>query len=290
MTIQRKDIFMVSHQTGENGFLASRETFDTSGRSLSVVNFDERGAVVGKEENEYNEKGEVVRLSTYTYDANNPDQIFIFKYNEDGKVSTESRHYADGSESELIFEYDRAARTENITMFDGFENVELTEFRRFDEKDRMVFEEIKDENGEVTQRIELTYNADDQIETQSIFDANFKTTRIIHFAYELDDEKRVTAYSAYNDKDVLLLTVYVDYDEHGRRIQREESDQVNGGDTIETWEYDEEGRVLLHTTTQPDNEFVVEQAFDEKGELVRREERNRFGANLYLYEYQYHTS
>lgn len=278
--------YHVSDDTDENGVINAYEERNTEGDIILQIQYDEKGVVLQKAENVFNEKGQLIEEKQYTERAN-PDQHIIYEYNESGKVAQATVHYLDGSVSYRKYTRDEAESTTTIEVVDNDGDFEGKEFRRFDSEGKALEECFYDEENKIIEKTETEYDDHGRIIESVVLDMEGNET-VRFYDYHLDDEGRVYKIETLNEDEVIIRVDNIEYDERGNQSKHIVEDKKSGALVTEIWEHDKDNRILSHKRLMGDSLVQeVKNRYRDDHLLVEQETLTGNGISLKCFEYSF---
>jgi hypothetical protein len=291
---------------GEWADVEDKETIDKSlffkmiereltkdGELISESEYDEDGTELARTVNVYNEDGKIV--SHELYNEGMLAEKVGYKYDEQGRVSEETREFEEGFPLTTFFTYDSENRVIEKRVDDSEGELQKKETFAYHPtwKDKVIRHVTSDEEGNLSMEEETEWeerNGEIKPKRLLIIDHSFGTKRRTEFFDPRTREDHI-AYATYNEREKVIEYVKVLYDEEGREIE-EHSVSVNESDNFKVYyEYDEYDRVVAQEQHQADKIISkINRRFNAAG-LAELVAVRSFGRGMYvdLVEYEYHS-
>jgi hypothetical protein len=240
-------------------YLYSQTDYDPEGRVLLQCNYNPAGLVLEKVVFEYDESGRPVHETYYTDDVD-PTEEKSVEYDASGKISTERKHYLDGSFDTVEFHYHAdGLLMEKVTMNDEGEE-ELRETISY-EQGRVVLRERMEAGGTQLLREEFGYDEAGKMILHIRNDE--ETGEFFKLRLTYDESGNKQKEELFDEADKLVETTLFDSDEQGRVLKTVEDDGRSL--RIKQFRFDDNGNNLGYEETNGsgDRMVVVEHSFDE---------------------------
>ena len=253
----------------------------------NLSNVEDRKLAV---ETSFNQDGKVIREVRFNVD-DEKEEIHDYTYNSNHKLMM--HHWQmplDGVEEAEKMERDEKDRLiREVKLYSGEEGESVCYI--YDEKDRVLVAEYKDEEGSLTLREDYEYNDWDTLLARKITDHLEGHNRVLRFVYndkknlsehdefdaagalisktvyEQDEKGNDVSIVQYNAKNLVKQRVISTFNEEGKLIKRISSGNYT---RIVQFEYDESGNIIDEITTD-DNGIIISRnsfEYDEKSHLV----------------------
>ena len=233
-------------------------------------------------ETSFNPDGKVIKEVRFNVDAE-VEEVHEYTYNSNQKLVM--HHWKmpldDVEEAEKMERDEKDRLIREIKLYGGEEGESVS--YTFDDKDRVLAAEFKDEEGILTLREDYEYNEWDTLNSRKITDHSEGKNKLLRFEYddkknlreqlELDAEGSLITKTVYeqdengNDISVVQYTIKNEikqrlksiYNESGKLIKRMSS----GNSTrIVQFEYDEAGNLIDEITTDENGTIISRNSFD----------------------------
>ncbi|MFC2114400.1 RHS repeat domain-containing protein [Bacteroidota bacterium] len=274
--------------------LKSYRELDEEGRELLDVHYDANGEIESKTVQTYNDKGQLVEHITY-FSEHEIAEHFQFEYTENGNIVKQIIRYADGSISIKSFARDKLDLL--IEIRDDEDELEGTEFRRFNDQGNLLEEWIKDETGSISSRSLHEYNSEGQLVLKTEFGEDDETISKIYYKYDEhgnqiesltlteNNEVKTRRISTFNDQNQLFeenvdgFKISYEYDESGNRIRDEIIDPHQNTESFSEYYYDDNQQLEKTISCQKGNMAYTSEDAVKGGKLAA------FLISRYEYEY-----
>lgn len=279
--------FHVHENTDEKGIVNAYEERDMEGNVTLHIQYNEKGEIEQKTERILNGKGQLVEEKQFT-GGENPDQHFIYEYNESGKVATAKVHYLDGSTSYRKYSRNESENTTTIEITDSEGDYEGKEFRRFDNEGRILEEIFYDEENKITGKTETEYDDYGRIIESVEMDANGNEI-VRFFDFYLDEQGRVNKIETLNEAESVIRIDEFEFDERGNQIKHIIRDKSRGVFSTDDWDYDLGNKIINHKRYIGDKLMEeVKNRYRDDNLLAEQETLAGTGVSLNYYEYTFY--
>lgn len=228
-------------------------TLDDNDRIIASLNYDEEGNLIYSYKSEYDDNGNL-----------------IFEERNDDELGTETR--------ELIYE-DGLLVEENITTAEsGKERI----VREYNENGNIAVQTSYDDDGEVMEKVIYTYEDGDLAKIEYDYDGEIMPYQQFYY----DDNKNVIKVTETNLDEKKLDTIN-EYDDKNRLIKKVSYNEYKGVDSTDTYEYDDNGRVVYNARSSKGNSFIFRYSYLEDNILLKQDITYADGSPFMLIENTY---
>ena len=182
-------------------------------------------------------------------EGDTPDQITTYTLNESGKPATKTVKYKNGGESITTFDYQPADNSVTMTVRDQNGVFEEKIYQRMDQEGK-VLEEIRHGEGEILeQQHAISYDDNGRPVSRKV---EMKGAPAVQqfYDYFFDDKGQLIEIEIYDEKDQVLRADTIEYNEAGERSRYLMDDLVQDSQLEETWEYDDQKRIIKNTRSR----------------------------------------
>jgi len=269
--IKSETVYRVYHLPGEDidtdqdfEQIQDYREFDRNGNLILEIAYTHEGEIADKMEYHHDDEGKL--LETFIYGED--DEILERKeliWKDNGNVGQEIIHYLDGSADIHEFHYDDKGNLTGITSKDDEDEVEFTERYTYD-SDNVVKVERENGDGELIFSQEDEYN-NGVIVSRKIWSAEEEEpfTIVHHF----NDAGRRGEELRYDSDDQLIERNTYEEDDQGRLIRMTEENRQRKNTT--EYGYDEKGNIIrqVESDLNGDLNHEVTRIYDDEGELLK---------------------
>jgi len=270
MTIYRSDIGVFEKETLNPYYIFHLKEYSGTGQLLS--------------ETEFRPNGEEELKTTYEYDAK-------------GHLASRTTYYSQEDTLEkMVYEYDGLGLKTNEKSYFGEDLFEIASFV-MDDKENVVLQTRTDDEENEIERIESVFDADARRSKQVFYENGGKVQEIsffydsygncikeIHAKTEGGTETIENEYNAEGKKTVSITTdakgymigrLEIEYDEKMNPIRyANETSGYYNSETLNTVDYDEEGRVVETQFYDVMNSYLMSKekiSYDDEGRVAEEE-------------------
>jgi hypothetical protein len=230
-------------------YVASINEYDSEGRIILAINYDEQGGIEQKSKTDYTPTGKISEIKEYL-DEDTIGEHIRYERGENDEVIAIHKEFADGSFSKMIFEKEDKNRSLEIKTVDDEGELEEREVHFFDEKGNIILRETYNWRNILTHKFENQYNAEGLLIKQT--------------------ENQVP--------DKLILTSELEYNENGQVISQVTRNQKNQITHRILMEYDKLGRI---TKQQVGNYYIVSTSYNDAEKMETEVQVNANGITEY---------
>lgn len=243
------------------GILFTVVEYNTAGRTIRELVYDESGYVEEKKEFTYDENGNLLEEKTFVAE-NEMIEFRSFEIDENGRVVKELFHYQDDTVDTVYCQYGNdgnLTEKKTVTSEGDVERVEEYVYNK-DRREEKVYEYEElishniftyNENGKIIEEVKNDFAERDKITIKNSYDENGELAKIL----------------IYDAQDRLISRSLYEYNENNQLVQLTEENQH--GKRIHTFRYDERGN------------DICQEEHDEKGELNSRINREHNENNMH---------
>lgn len=276
-------------------FLNYQESYDQSGNLLEEVEYDQDGEILNRATYTFNEANDIVENARYLEGDLLNERVRISR-DENGKIVSAEVEYGDGSRSKKSYAYANEDRDITIEVFEEDGTLELVEFRKFNEKDQLLFEEVKSGEGDIEGKREMDYDADFNLIEAKIFGMDAELADWQQMEY--NDQKQEVKRKILTPNGEVKAGLIKEYDEAGNLQHSKLVDKSGMGferfykvDGEEEWEEHYDGNGLLnqyiYRKRNSEGNLVFEDSSKagKSGLMLPVENDKNFFRSTYEYEY-----
>jgi len=271
------------------GGIYNKTTYDTEGRTLSEIKYDDTGVVEQHYGYAYNEQG--MKIADRSW-GENGDLINDMEYDidADGRTQFAYKNYLDGSKDTITYRYDDGGKLIAREVRSDDDELEMIESYVY-EGDNEVLYESRNEENELVYRKETAYNEKGNVVEEKTWMAETDaTTRVVN---QYDDAGELQSVTSFTGDDDIIFKV--NYERSGELIigVKEESSERT---VLTKIEYDEKGNPVVQEERNEEGELNsrIERKFDNEGNVIESEaiiDTHGAGRNQHYvlkYEYEFH--
>jgi len=236
---------VLTEEQPQTPVLRTHELRDTAGNILEETYYYPDGTIEQKTRRSVNEAGQLLEEQAFT-DGDTPDQITSYVRNDEGKIHTKTVTYRNGSASITTYEYDLSNHSVTMTTRDQKGGFEGKRYQRLDTEDRMLEEIRHGENEALEEHQEISYNDEGRPVSHQITIPK-QPVRKQFYDYFLNEQGLLNEIEIYDEKEEVLRADTIEYDEHGNRSRYLMEDFAQAQTLEETWEYDDQQRIIKNT-------------------------------------------
>lgn len=265
------------------------EYYDHEGNIIEEIQFDREGNEFEKIRRTFG-NGKILSLEKF-YGEEDPDEIKLYEYDDQGNISSEKLRLSDGSviETRNSFSGNLAVRSLIIDEDDG--NSEI--IREFDTKGNILKVTHLSENGQTIEQHEFTRDSNGNITGEKY--KNNESGEEYTMQREFDAAGRVML-EIRNSGDGSTEKSHFEYGPHGMVLFVR---NIDGSIETGTYEYDEKGRVISRTLKEKagdSEEEIITLQMEEiyEDDLLKSTHVNQFNPAMqivvpydYFYEYEF---
>jgi len=228
--------------------LRTLEVRDLSGNLIEEAYYFGDGSIEQRIVRKFDTEAHLLEEQQFS-DSEIPDQITIYTLNENGKPATKTVEYKNGGQSITTFEYQPVDNSVMMTIRDQEGAFEGSIYQRLDEEGK-VLEEIQYGEGEVLeQQHAISYDDNGRPVSRKI-EVSGEPVVQQFYDYFFDEKGLLIEVEVYDEKDQVLRADTIEYDEAGNRSRYLADDLVQDTQLEETWEYDDQQRIIKNTRSR----------------------------------------
>lgn len=243
------------------------KTFDSEGKLLLEEERGASGAVVHKEECQYDAEGRKIR-SYKLFAEEGMEETLTWEYTEDGKVDKEVGEFFGGLKTIKRFTY--AGNQVSVVLEDEEGNLEGKEEVWLDDEGREVKKVAYDEEGTLKAQVETEYDTaglKTRVEART-WDGAFSQ----EWMFEYTSDGKLAIEKELNEAGYIVLQKKNEYNDAGNLLLHSEEDLRTREKLTRKYELDEAGNTVKeyrYVADTPEPEAIASYEY-EGGELVKQ--------------------
>ena len=228
--------------------LRTLEVRDTAGNLIEEAYYFGDGSIEQRIIRKFDAESHLIEEQQFS-EGESPDQITTYTLNESGKPATKTVEYKNGGQSITTFAYQSADHSVTMTVRDQDGAYEEKIYQRLDQEGK-VLEEVRYGEGEVLeQQHAISYDDHGRPVSRKI-EARGEPAVQQFYDYFFDENGLLIEIEIYDEKDQVLRADTIEYNEAGDRTRYLVDDLVQDSQLEETWEYDDQKRIIKNTRSR----------------------------------------
>ena len=280
--------YTLNEEISEEVYLSALEERNLAGIVILKEEYYLGGSLKMRMRRELDEQGRISREFQYSSDGEEPDQFSEYTYNEQNEIHVVETSYRDNSKSFRQYNYDKSEKSLTILIKDEENVLEGKEYRKFDEKARVIHEEIYAEEESFVSHTETVYDDyDNYLERYFEYPDDF--IREYFYKYVRNDKAQVTKIQIVDTNNKLVREDFMEYDEQGNRIIHRFSDFEQNLSEIRKFEFDQNSRVVKEEKFGADENLIesTTYVYREDGILIEEQHLSISGEIVLSFEYEF---
>lgn len=250
----------VQSDSSEAPTLRTLEVRDPAGNLIEEAYYYADGSTEQRIVRKFDAESHLLEEQQFS-DGKTPDQVTSYVLNESGKPSTKTVEYKNGGQSITTFEYQPADNSVTMTVRDQDGNFEEKIYQRLDQEGK-VLEEIRHGEGEILeQQHAISYDDNGRPVSRKI-EVSGEPAVQQFYDYFFDDKGLLIEVEVYDEKDQVLRADTIEYDETGNRSSYLMDDLVQDTQLVETWEYDDQQRIIKNARSRGGGAVLESTAYE----------------------------
>jgi len=228
--------------------LRTLEVRDLAGNLIEEAYYFGDGSIEQRILRKFDAESHLLEVQQFS-EGDTPDQITTFTLSESGKPATKTVEYKNGGQSITSFDYQPADNSVTMTVRDQDGNFEEKIYLRTDQEGK-VLEEIRYGEGEILeQQHAISYDDNGRPVSRKI---ERKGEPVVQqfYDYFFNENGLLIEIEVYDEKDQVLRADTIEYNEVGDRSRYLIDDLVQDTQLVETWEYDDQKRIIKNTRSR----------------------------------------
>ncbi len=228
--------------------LRTLEVRDLAGNLIEEAYYFGDGSIEQRILRKFNAESHLLEVQQFS-EGEHPDQITTFTLNENGKPATKTVEYKNGGQSITTFDYQPADNSVTMTVRDQDGTFEEKIYQRMDQEGK-VLEEIRHGEREILEQQHAISYDDNGRPVSRTIEVKGEPAVQQFYDYFFDDNGRLIEIEIYDEKDQVLRADTIEYNEAGERRRYLIDDLVQDTQLEETWEYDDQKRIIKNTRSR----------------------------------------
>lgn len=267
--------------------LRTREVRDPKGNILEEVYYFPDGTIEQKTIRILNAEGQLIEEQEFT-ESDTPDQVTTYTLGPAGKIQSKTITYRNGAASVTSYQYNESDHSITMTTKDQKGGFEGKIYQRLDAEDRVLEEIRHDEKNIIEQQQQISYNDEGRPVSHQVHLPNLPPRKQF-YDYFFNDKGLLNEVEIFDEKEEVLRADSIEYDDHGNRIRYVMEDFAEGQTLEETWEYDDQQRIIKNTK-QKGTGLLLESSeftFGDHGQVTEINISRPTGVQVDRFEYEF---
>jgi len=268
--------------------LRTLEVRDPAGNLIDEVYYYADGSIEQRIVRKFDAESRLMEEQQFS-ESETPDQVTTYTLNESGKPATKTVAYKNGGQSIMTFDYEPADNSLAMTVRDQDGVFEEKIYQRMDQEGK-VLEEIRHGEGEVLeQKQSISYDDNGRPVSRKIEVSGEKPIQQF-YDYFFDDDGLLIEVEVFDEKDQVLRADTIEYNEAGDRSRYLMDDLVQDSQLEETWEYDDQKRIIKNTKSRAGGSVLesTEYEFGDHGYINTMTVNRPTGEEVDLFTYEFY--
>jgi len=268
--------------------LRTLEVRDPAGNLIDEVYYYADGSIEQRIVRKFDGESRLLEEQQFS-DGETPDQVTTYTLNEIGKPTTKTVAYKNGGQSIMTFDYQSADNSVTMTVRDQDGVFEEKIFQRMDQEGK-VLEEIRHGSGEVLEQQQAISYDDNGRPLSRKVEVPGEPVVQQFYDYFFDDNGLLIEVEIFDEKDQVLRADTIEYNEAGDRSRYLMDDLVQDSQLEETWEYDDQKRIIKNTKSRGGGSVLesTEYEFGEHGYINTMTVSRPTGEEVDIFTYEFY--
>jgi len=268
--------------------LRTLEVRDPAGNLIDEVYYFADGSIEQRIVRKFDSESHLLEEQQFS-EGETPDQITTYTLNDSGKPATKTVAYKNGGKSIMTFDYQPSDNSVTMTVRDQDGVFEEKIYQRLDQEGK-VLEEIRHGEGEVLeQKQAISYDDNGRPVSRKIEVTGEKPVQQF-YDYFFDDNGLLIEVEIFDEKDQVLRADTIEYNEQGERSRYLMDDLVQDTQLEETWEYDDQKRIIKNTKSRGGGSVLesTEYEFGDHGYIKTMTVNRPTGEEVDIFTYEFY--